>query len=140
VSVEVIERAGTTYAEVIRSGVELEETRFFSPAESSFQLGLLAHKAGFHEPPHVHAPAVRTIRDLQQMFVMQRGVVDVDFCADDGSVFRTIRLNPGDAIVLVHGAHAIRVIEDFQAVSVKQGPFLGDEHDKILLGDAGSLP
>ena len=37
----------------------------------------------------------------------------------------------GDAIVLIHGVHAIRVVEDFQAISVKQGPFLGDEEDKV---------
>jgi hypothetical protein len=33
--------------------------------------------------------------------------------------------------VLVHGVHAIRVVEDFQALSVKQGPFYGDEEDKV---------
>jgi hypothetical protein len=33
--------------------------------------------------------------------------------------------------VLIHGVHAIRVIEDLQAISVKQGPFLGDVLDKV---------
>jgi len=42
-----------------------------------------------------------------------------------------IRLGAGDAIVLIRGVHAIRVIEDFQALSVKQGPFFGDEVDKV---------
>ena len=37
----------------------------------------------------------------------------------------------GDAIVLIHGVHAIRVIEDLCAISVKQGPFLGDTKDKV---------
>jgi hypothetical protein len=31
----------------------------------------------------------------------------------------------------VHGIHAIEVVEDLQALSVKQGPFLGDEVDKV---------
>ena len=35
------------------------------------------------------------------------------------------------AIVLIHGVHAIRVIEDMQCVSVKQGPFFGDKLDRV---------
>jgi hypothetical protein len=65
------------------------------------------------------------------MFVVQRGVVDVLLYTDDGHLHETVRLGPGDAIVLIHGTHAIRVVEDFQALSVKQGPFLGDEEDKV---------
>jgi len=42
-------------------------------------------------------------------------------------------MHPGDAIVLVHGPHAIRVIEDMQCISVKQGPFMGTEQDKVLV-------
>ena len=42
-----------------------------------------------------------------------------------------MRLQAGDAIVLIEGIHAIEVVEDFQALSVKQGPFLGDEEDKV---------
>jgi len=104
---------------------------FFSPPESSFQFGLLAHEAGFVELPHYHKPMTRTINDLQQMFVVQRGIVAVQLYSDDGVLLREIILNPGDAIVLIHGIHAIRIIEDMQCISVKQGPFLGTEKDKI---------
>jgi len=129
--VERIEYHGTTYAEVIWATERVEQTTFFSPAESSFQFGLLAHKAGFVEPPHFHAPFTRTITDLQQMFVVQRGSVGVMLYTDDGEFLREVVLNPGDAIVLIHGVHAIRVIEDMQCISVKQGPFLGAEKDKV---------
>jgi hypothetical protein len=121
------------YAEVIRAGSKVSETRFFSPAESSFQFGLLAHKAGFEEPPHYHKYLPREIKDLQQMFVVQRGVVDVELYADNGELIDTVRLTQGDAIVLIDGVHAIKVIEDMQCLSVKQGPFLGDKHDKIFV-------
>jgi len=124
----------TCLAYVIRADVLVEKTIFFSPPEASFQFGLLAHKAGFVEPPHYHKPITRTIGDLQQMFVVQRGVVAVLLYSDDGDLLREIVMHPGDAIVLVHGVHAIRVIEDMQCVSVKQGPFLGTKHDKILVG------
>jgi hypothetical protein len=130
-SIEVVERDGVKYAEIIWADTRVDKTRFFSPPESSFQFGLLAHEAGYHEEPHYHKAVRREIDDLQQMFVMQRGVVDIELYTDDGRLHRTVRLNPGDAIVLIHGVHALKVIEDFQAISVKQGPFLGDEEDKV---------
>jgi len=131
--VESVEYNGIKYAEIIWADTELEETKFFSPPESSFQFGLLAHKAGFVEAPHYHKALTRQIDDLQQMFVVQRGIVAVEFYDDDGGVLREIMLHPGDAIVLIHGVHSIRVVEDMQCISVKQGPFLGTENDKILV-------
>jgi hypothetical protein len=130
-SIEVVEHDDITYAEIIRADLRVEKTQFFSPPESSFQFGLLAHEAGYREPAHYHKSFERRIDDLQQLFVVQRGVVDVELYTDDGRQFRVIRLEPGDAIVLIRGVHAIHVIEDFQALSVKQGPFFGDEVDKV---------
>jgi hypothetical protein len=66
------------------------------------------------------------------MFVVQRGVVDVQLYTDDRLLHREVRLNPGDAIVLIHGIHAITVVEDMQCLTLKQGPFLGDEVDKVI--------
>ena len=129
--VESVEYNGIKYAEIIWADTQVGQTTFFSPPESSFQFGLLAHAAGFVEPPHYHKPISRTIDDLQQMFVVQRGVVAVQLYSDEGVLLREITMNRGDAIALIHGVHAIRVIEDMQCISVKQGPFLGTENDKI---------
>jgi 5-deoxy-D-glucuronate isomerase len=139
-SVEVVERDGITYAEILWADTRVEKTKFFSPPESSFQFGLLAHEAGYQEEPHYHKAVRREIDDLQQMFVMQRGAVDIQLFTDDGELHRTVRLEAGDAIVLIHGVHAVKVIEDFQAISVKQGPFIGDEEDKVAVkvGNAAS--
>jgi hypothetical protein len=130
-SIEILERDGIKYAEVIRAEARVKTTRFFSPAESSFQFGLLAHEAGFIEAPHYHKPFRREINDLQQILVMQFGEIVIDLFTDAGERFHEIRLRAGDAVVLIHGVHSVRVIEDFQAISVKQGPFLGTENDKI---------
>ena len=128
---ETVEYNGIRYAEILWASATAEETKFFSPADSSFQFGLLAHGKGFVEPAHFHKKLARPIDDLQQMFVVQRGVVAVDFFASDGTKLREVILKAGDAIVLVHGTHAIRVIEDMQCVTVKQGPFMGVMNDKI---------
>jgi hypothetical protein len=132
-STEVVEFNGVRYAEIIWGDARVEHTTFFSPPESSFQFGLLAHRAGFVEPPHYHKPITRTITDLQQMFVVQRGVVAVELYSESGDLLREVVLRTGDGIVLIHGPHAIRVIEDMQCISVKQGPFLGTEQDKVFV-------
>ena len=132
-STESIEYGGVRYAEVIWSDTVVDHTVFISPPDSSFQFGLLAHPAGYTETPHYHKSARRVIEDLQQMFVVQRGVVAVQLFADSGVLLREVVLHAGDAIVLIHGVHAIRVIEDAQCLSVKQGPFLGDEQDKVVV-------
>lgn len=130
---EVIERNGKRYAEIIWAETSLAETRFFSPAESSFQFGVLAHEAGFIEATHYHKPIKREIEDLQQMFVVQKGVIAVEFYDDEGRLFKDVILKKGDAITLIHGAHSIKVIEKMQCISVKQGPFFGDENDKVFV-------
>ena len=130
---EIVEYNGIKYAEIIWADTQVEKTTFFSPAESSFQFGLLAHGAGFIEAPHYHNPMTRTISDLQQMFVVQRGVVVIELYSDDGKKLREIEMHRGDAIVLIHGVHALRVVEDMQCISVKQGPYLGEEKDKVFV-------
>jgi len=132
-SVESVEYNGVKYAEIIWAEAKVKETTFYSPPESSFQFGLLSHRAGFVEPPHYHKPITRTINDLQQMFIVQRGVVAVCLYSDRGDLLREIVMHAGDAIVLIHGVHAIRVLEDMQCISVKQGPFLGTEQDKVFV-------
>jgi hypothetical protein len=135
-SVESVEHGGIRYAEIIWADTRVQQTTFFSPPESSFQFGLLAHKAGFEEPPHYHQPFTREIHDLQQMFVVQRGIVQVILYTEDVQLLREIELRAGDAIVLIHGIHSIRVIEDMQCISIKQGPFLGIEKDKVIVGQS----
>src|SRR6202021_259872 len=98
-----------------------------------FPFGLLASQEGFVEPPPLHRSISREISDLQQMFVVQRGVVAVQLYSDDKILLKEVILRAGDAIVLIHGVHAIRVLEDMQCISVKQGPFLGTEKDKVFV-------
>lgn len=130
-SVDVVEFGGVRYAEIIWGDTTVDQTAFFSSPESSFQFGLLAHKAGYQEEPHYHRPFTRQIDDLQQMFLVQKGVVAVQLFRDDGSALSEVVLRPGDAIVLIQGVHAIKVLEDMQCISIKQGPFLGTEYDKV---------
>lgn len=128
---EVIDHETTRYAEIIWANSTTPKTVFCSPDSNSMQFGLLAHDRGFVEPAHYHKPIERKIHNLAQMFVVQKGRIAVEFFSSRGLKFREVVLGVGDAILLLDGAHSIRVLEDMQCVSVKQGPFLGVENDKI---------
>ena len=128
---EVIEHDGVRYAEIIWASSTTPKTRFCSPDDGSMQFGLLAHEAGFVEAAHYHKPVERKIMNLAQMFVVQKGKIAIDFFTPAGTKFREIVVGVGDAVLLIDGAHSLRVLEDMQCVSVKQGPFLGMEHDKV---------
>ena len=130
---QVIERDGIRYAEIIRADEQVPISTFYSPAESSFQFGIMAHHADFTEPAHSHYPQERHITDVQQAIVIQKGKMAVDFHLPTGERFETVEIGPGDAILLVHGAHAVRILEEVRGISVKQGPFLGDKKDKNFL-------
>ena len=131
-SVETVEHNGILYAQIIWADTRVKTTTFFSPAESSFQFGLLAHETGFVEAPHYHTEFHRSIDDLQQMIVVQKGIIAIGLFDRNVNLIREVIMNPGDAIVLIHGIHSVRVIEEMQCISVKQGPFLGPEKDKIF--------
>ena len=128
---EAVEHDQVRYAEVIWAGSTASTTKFCSPDDCSMQFGLLAHERGFVEPAHYHKPVERRIQNLAQMFVVQKGKVAIDFFTPAGQKFREVVLGVGDAILLLDGAHSVRVLEDMQCVSVKQGPFLGMENDKV---------
>ena len=128
---EVIEHDNVRFAEVIWAASSTPTTKFCSPDSGSMQFGLLAHERGFIEPAHYHKAIERRINNLVQMFVVQKGKIAVDFFTAQGRKFKEVILGVGDAILLIDGAHSIRVLEDMQCVSVKQGPFLGADNDKV---------
>ena len=132
--IEKIVHKKKTFALVFRKGIEVQSTKFLTPDESPLQVGYVVRKKGYVEPPHIHKRVRRVIEDVQQMLHIQRGIVVIDFFGDEGDLIESVELKEGDAILLMEGAHSIRVIKDLKCLSVKQGPFLGHEEDKIEVG------
>lgn len=131
-STELITRDSTLLAEVLRSGVEVDSTTFFSREAAQLQLGVMSHKAGFIEPPHSHPKMSRGECSTQQFFIVTRGSIYVDFYTSTGLRDIEIFLGVGDSIIIIEGIHSIRITADSRCVTVKQGPFLGMDHDRIL--------
>jgi len=122
---------GILLAEVLWSTAETIETKFYSDSESFLQLGLMTHAAGFIEIPHTHPEMYRGNLRTQQLFVVTRGLISVDFFTYSGQIIKEYQLRIGDSILIIDGVHRIRVHEDSRCITVKQGPFPGVDFDKI---------
>ena len=125
---------GKRLAEVLLADQKVNKTTFFSNPNSSFQFGYVAHKKGYQEEAHFHKEIEKKISDVSQVLFVQRGVVVVDFYNDNKTKLTEVSLKKGDAINIITGIHRIRILEDCQCLTVKQGPFISDEMDKVEVG------
>ena len=119
------------YAEIIRAKAKSDRTRFFSDAKSSFQFGFVAHKKGYTENPHYHRKIKRIINDCQQVLFVQQGKIQVKFFDSKKKLIKSILIKKGDSINILQGIHLIKVLQDSQCITVKQGPFISDKMDKV---------
>ena len=119
------------YAEIIRGNMKSSKTRFFSDPKSSFQFGFVAHKKGYSEDPHYHNKILRKINDLQQVLFVQKGKIEVKFYNKKKKIIKNILIKKGDAINIVQGIHSIKILENAQCITVKQGPFISHKMDKV---------
>ena len=124
-------KEGERLAEIILSSQKVDKTTFYSDPNSSFQFGFVAHKKGYIEEAHFHKKIEKKISDVSQVIFVQKGTVVVDFYNKDGSKLTDVSLAKGDAINIIAGVHRIRVLDDCQCLTVKQGPFISDEMDKV---------
>ena len=68
------------------------------------------------------------------MFVVQRGVVDVQLFDDDGRLLREVRARARATRSCSSTASTrSRSSRTSRRCRVKQGPFLGDEEDKVVV-------
>lgn len=132
-SLEKVVLEGVLHAEILRATAEVDSTTFFSEENAALQLGLMSHQAGFEEPAHFHPVISREDCATQQFFIVTRGIVSVLFYDQSGKLFEKKELTVGDSILLIQGIHSISVGADSRCVTVKQGPFLGPEKDKVLV-------
>lgn len=114
---------GVDFAVIIRSSYRRPGVHFFTPGHFSQQLGYMQHPAGHVIQAHVHNAVPRAVRFTQEVLILRRGRLRVDFYGED-RVYRDSReLGPGDVILLAGGGHGFEVIEDVEMIEVKQGPY-----------------
>ena len=115
---------------VIRSNFSSEGIQFFSPNDFSQQLGYMRRPRGYIVEPHIHNQVARTITHTQEVLLIKSGVCEVNLYGEDHVKTDQIQLSAGDIILLAHGGHDVRVLEDCEIIEIKQGPYAGDQ-DKV---------
>lgn len=124
--VDEVRNNGQLLAIIVRAGFCERGIHFFTPNEFSQQLAYMRHPAGKVIEPHVHNPVARTVHYTQEVLVLKRGKLRVDFY-DDSKVYLQSRvLQAGDVILLASGGHGFEVIEEVEMLEIKQGPYTGD--------------
>jgi len=102
---------------------------FVTPNELSQQVAYMHHPAGKQIQPHIHNPIPRCVTDSQEVLLIKRGKLRVDFYTQDREYCDSRVLGAGDVIILISGGHGFTVLEEIEMIEVKQGPYVGD-HDR----------
>lgn len=115
---------------IIKATYHKDGISFFTPDSFSQQLGYMNRPEGYLIPPHVHNVVERKVELTQEVLYVKSGKVRVDFYDDDKEYIKSRILTTGDVILLAHGGHGFKMLEQSEMIEVKQGPFCG-EMDKI---------
>lgn len=115
---------------IIKANYEKEGIAFFTPDTFSQQLGYMNRPVDYVIPPHVHNVVERKVELTQEVLYVKRGKVRVDFYNDDREYIESRIISTGDVILLAHGGHGFKMMEQSEMIEIKQGPFCG-ELDKI---------
>ena len=99
---------------------------FFTPNTLSQQLAYMQHPAGKVIQPHVHNPVPRQVDYTQEVLLLKRGRLRVDFYTNNQEYLESRILGEGDVILLIQGGHGFEVLEEVEMIEVKQGPYVCD--------------
>ncbi|MER3433573.1 MAG: hypothetical protein C4288_09095 [Leptolyngbya sp. ERB_1_1] len=127
--VQEITHDGQLFAIIVSANFQKPGIHFFTPDNLSQQLAYMQHSAGKIIQPHVHNPVPREVHLTQEVLVVKRGRVRVDFYTKEQEYLESHLLQTGDVILLIQGGHGFEVLEEVEMIEVKQGPYVG-EHDK----------
>ena len=128
-------KSGDQLLAVIVSGRFREPgIHFFTPNDLSQQLAYMRHPAGKVIDPHVHNPVSRNVHYTQEVLVIKKGKLRVDFYDDNQTYLESRVLEEGDVILLSTGGHGFEVLEEVEMIEVKQGPYAGDQDKTRFIG------
>jgi mannose-6-phosphate isomerase-like protein (cupin superfamily) len=133
-ALEQVVHDGTLYAVIVRRNFDRPGIHFFTPGNFSQQLGFMAHPAGHRIKAHVHREVQRDVLRTQEVLLLRKGRLRVDFYSGSGDPVDSRVLEAGDVILLASGGHGFEVLEACEMIEVKQGPYLGDQ-DKIVFAE-----
>ena len=119
--IEEIKHEDRLQALIIRKDYQKEGISFFTPGEMSQQLAYMKHPAGHIIAAHVHNPVRREVQYTQEVLVIRKGILRVDFYDNEQTYLESRLLNAGDIILLATGGHGFEILEEVEMFEIKQG-------------------
>lgn len=132
--IEEIKHEDKLLALIIRKDYQKEGISFFTPGEMSQQLAYMKHPAGHIIVAHVHNPVKREVQYTQEVLVIRKGILRVDFYDNEQTYLESSLLKEGDIILLATGGHGFEVLEEVEMFEIKQGPYTGDRDKTRFVG------
>lgn len=114
-------------AVILRADYRRDGIEFFTPDSFSQQLAYMNRPAGYKISPHVHNEVRREIFYTQEVLLVRKGRVKVDFYGQDRSYLESRILQTGDVVLLASGGHGFEMLEQTEMIEIKQGPYSGDQ-------------
>ena len=127
--VEYIRNENNLLAIIIREPFSKDGIEFFTPDDYSQQVGYMKRPNGYQIKPHIHNQVPRTVSNTQEVLMLKKGKVRVDFYNDKQKYLMSKILEKGDLIILISGGHGFFIEEESEIIEVKQGPYM-EEKDK----------
>lgn len=122
-----IRHEGILLAIILQKGAAGPGIHFVTQNECSLQLATMNHPAGKTIQPHVHNSVERTILFTNEVLVIQKGILRVDFYTLKREYLHSRLLYAGDTLLLTeHAGHGFEVIEELEMLEIKQGPYAGE--------------
>lgn len=125
--IEEIKNNEELMAIIIREEYDNAGINFLTPDDFSQQMAYMHHPKGHIILPHYHNIVTRTVHYTQEVLVIKRGRIRVDFYDDNRSCINSVILRTGDIILLCSGGHGFETLEETSMVEIKQGPYVGEE-------------
>jgi mannose-6-phosphate isomerase-like protein (cupin superfamily) len=120
----------TTQAIIIPAAERGPGVHFVTPPDLSQQLAYMCHPSGHVIEPHFHLAVPREVHFTQEVLIINKGRLRVDFYDGSGTYRESRILAAGDVILLIEGGHGFEVLDELEMIEVKQGPYLGAQ-DKV---------
>ncbi len=119
---------------IISHNFERQGIQFFTPNELSQQLAYMHHPTGKVIEPHVHNSVAREVQYTQEVLIIKRGRLRVDFYNEQQQYLESHVLETGDVVLLIKGGHGFEVLEEVEMFEVKQGPYVGEQDKTRFIG------
>lgn len=132
--IEKVKKKNKLLAMIIRNDYTSEGVNFVTSDEYSQQVAYMHHPTGKVIDAHVHNLVHRNVVFTQEVLIIKKGILRVDFYDEYEDYLESKDLYAGDMILLVSGGHGFQVLDEVEMIEVKQGPYAGENDKKRFEG------